>query len=197
MTSHDPVLDAFLAQQFEEVRELERRSPVLEVMTMDGEPHQLYVATFHARGLVQHAGVVEEAHEARFGFNLMDQYLADDVDLSRLPIVTYLGPHPAPWHPNILPFPPFAVCLHIAPGTPLAALLRGAYELWTYQLFSTWDNGLNPRAASWARSQPAARFPVDSGPLTGRRLSGRARLRKRAPQAAAGAPARGEMKDSQ
>jgi len=175
MHPEDPVLDAFLAEQYREARELERRSTVMQLAAVEGEPPQKYVLTFHATGLVETDGQVKRTDVARFGIWLPDEYLKDDVDLAHMPIVTYLGPHPRPWHPNVLPFRPYVACVHMVPGTPLVALLRGAYELWTYQLVQTWDNGLNPRAASWARSQPSDRFPIDPRPLTGRR--GKVRVR--------------------
>ena len=178
MHPDDPVLEAFLAQQSDDAQELEQKSTVMELAVVDGDPPQRYVATFHARGLVQSPGGPQEADVARFGIWLPDDYLMDDVDLAQMPIVTYLGPHPRPWHPNMLPFPPFIVCMHMVSGTPLVALLRGAYELWTYQLVSTSDNGLNPSAASWARSQPPERFPVDPRPLTGRRSGLKVRAKR-------------------
>ena len=178
MQTDDPVLDAFLSQQLDEARELERKSTVMELAIVDGTPPQRYVATFHAQGLVRNAGGVEEANVARFGIWLPDDYLKDDIDLAHMPIATYLGPHPNPFHPQILPFPPFAVCIHMVPGTPLTALIRAVYEVWTYQLVSTWDNGLNPKAASYSRAQPPERFPIDSRPLTGRRSGMKVRIKR-------------------
>jgi len=150
----------------------------MELAAVHGDPPQRYVVTFRAKGLVQSVTGVQEADVARFGIWLPDEYLKDDVDLAHMPIITYLGPHPQPWHPNMLPVVPYIVCVHMVPGTPLVTLLRGAYELWTYQLVSTSDNGLNPRAASWARSQPPERFPVDPRPLTGTRSGMRVRVRR-------------------
>ncbi len=176
MHPDDPVLAAFLSRQYEEARALERQSTVMELAALNGSPPRRYVATFHARGLVQGDGDVQQADVARFGVWIPEGYLKDDIDLGTMPIVTYLGPHPRPFHPQILPFPPFAVCIHMTPGTPLTALLRAAYEVWCYQLVNTSDNGLNPRAASWARAH-AGRFPVDPRPLTGR--AGGVRIRKK------------------
>ena len=150
----------------------------MELAAADGVAPQRYVATFHAKGLVQSPSGIHEADVARFGIWLPDDYLRDDIDLAKFPIATYLGPHPQPFHPQILPFPPFAVCIHMAPGTPLVALIRAAYEVWSFQLVGTADNGFNPRAASWARSQPPERFPVDARPLTGRRSGMRVRVKR-------------------
>ena len=178
MQRDDPVLQAFLGQQLEGARQLERMSTVMQLAIFDGDPPQRYVATFHAKGLVQNRDGVQESDLASFGIWLPDDYLRDDIDLAHMPILTYLGPHPRPWHPNILPFPPYVVCVHVAPGTPLPALLRAAYEIHTYQLVSVGDNGLNPEASAWVRSQPAGRFPVDPRPLTGRRSGVTVRVRR-------------------
>ena len=70
-------------------------------------------------------------------------------------VLTYLGPHPEPWHPNIRP--PF-LCAHIEPGTALVDILYACHEIWTWNLFATGDEGLNHAASQWSRKQAA--FPI-------------------------------------
>ena len=56
----------------------------------------------------------------------------------------------------------------MTPGTSLVDLLYQAYEVLTYQKFtSREDDALNAVACAWARKH-MDRFPVDSRPLKGR-----------------------------
>lgn len=176
----DPVLVAFLKQQHKQAMELVRRSPVMEIVPVDGSPPNKYAIEFRARGLVREpGGEIGFSDRCTIGLWMPENYLRDDWDEVRMPILTYLGPHPVPWHPNISikPGQPHFVCVHVRPGTPLVQLVQGAYEIWTWKLYYTGDDGLNPEASAWARRQDRARFPVDKRPLVGRTGTPRMKVR--------------------
>ena len=161
----DRILYAFLERQFEEGMALARESDRLDLEPLGPAPVQRYMASYHARGLaLDREAKVVETDRCDIGIWLPDRYLRQ-VDVAQ--VLTYLGPHPTPWHPNIRP--PF-VCLHLRPGTPLVDVLYSCYETWTWDLFATGDGGLNHGAAQWARNQPPERFPVDRRPLKRRSL---------------------------
>jgi hypothetical protein len=157
----DRVYEAFLAKQFEEGLALARRSDILKLSPMPGEPACRYVAHFDGgKGLVaQRDGQIVEFDQFVVGICFPEDYLRH-VDIPN--VLTYLGPHPSPFHPNIRP--PF-VCMHLAPGTGLVDILHACYELWTWHLFATSDEGLNHAASQWSRQQDRKRFPIDRRPL--------------------------------
>ncbi len=163
----DKILNSFLERQAEEGMALQEQSDILQLLTLDGPPApQHYLARFKAKGLVKNRrGRVEEANGCAIAIWLPDDYLrhADPAQ-----ILTYVGPHRHPFHPNISPP---CICVHIRPGTPLVDLLYICYELWTWRLFATGDEGLNHAASQWARAQDPSRFPVDRRPLKRRRLA--------------------------
>ena len=161
----DNVLNGYLEQQFREATDLAAGSDCLELCPIEGRPPQRYIAQFSARGLVRPPqGEVDEYGEFHVGIWMPNDYLrrADTAQA-----LTYLGPSPWPWHPNIRP--PF-ICVHLRPATPLVDLLYTCFELWTWTLYYTGDGGLNPEASGWALSQPEERFPVDRRPLKRRKL---------------------------
>lgn len=161
----DKIRDGFLEQQFLEATALADASDCLELSPLDGQPPERYIAQFSAQGLVRAPqGEVEEHGQFHVGLWMPGDYLRR-VDAAR--VLTYLGPSPWPWHPNIRP--PF-ICVHLRPATPLVDLLYTCFELWTWTLFYTGDGGLNPEAASWALSRPEGTFPVDRRPLKRRKL---------------------------
>ena len=100
-----------------------------------------------------------------FEFLTQSKYFIDRAELTTLP--HDLGPHPDPWHPNIRP--PF-VCAHIEPGSSLVDILYACFEIWTWNLFATGDEGLNHAASQWSRKQERSRFPVDRRPLKRRSM---------------------------
>jgi hypothetical protein len=162
---NDKILESFLTRQHEAAEELAAASDILKVQAVDAEPHQRWIAEYHARGLIQAAsGEIVEADGFAVGIWLPEDYLRV---VRPGQVLTYLGPHRHPWHPNIRP--PF-VCLRIAPGTALVDLLYWCYEMWTWSLYYTGDEGLNHAAAQWARGQDRSRFPIDRRPLKRRHL---------------------------
>jgi len=161
----DAVLNGFLERQFEEARALARDSDLLELVPIDGPPPQHYIASYRAKGLALGPdGQVVEAGRCDVGIWLPSDYLRR---VEPAQVFTYLGPEPSPWHPNIRP--PY-ICLHLRPGTPLVEILYSCYEIWTWFLYGTADEGLNHAAAQWARSQDPGRFPIDRRPLKRREL---------------------------
>jgi len=156
------VYQAFLRRQFQEATALAADSDVLKVTPLPGGgPPCRYLAHFEGcRGLVRNPrGQIVEFAKFIVGIWFPEDYLRH-VNIPQ--VLTYLGPHPEPWHPNIrAPF----LCAHITPGTALVDILYACQEIWTWNLFYTGDEGLNHAAAQWARRQEPARFPIDRRPL--------------------------------
>ncbi|MBM3882250.1 MAG: hypothetical protein FJ387_21445 [Verrucomicrobia bacterium] len=162
---NDPVYQGFLMRQFEEATALARQSDVLELAPQDGRPPNRYLAHFQCKGLVRDgSGGPVEFNHLLVGIWLPEDYLRQ---VNPGQVLTYLGPAPQPWHPQIRP--PF-ICAHIPPGTRLTDVLHTLYDLWTYNLVAVGDNGLNPDAAAWYRQQHPSRFPLERRPLKRRTL---------------------------
>jgi len=167
----DPILTAFLTQQHEQAMDLAKRSGIMDIVPVDGTPPNKYLVDFNARGLVRgRNGEIDCCDRCTVGIWMPENYLRDDWDEVLMPILTYVGPHPVPWHPNICirPGEPHYICAHVKPCTPIGRLLYAAYEIWTWKLLYTGDDGLNPEASAWARRQDRSRFPVDPRPLVAR-----------------------------
>ena len=163
----DEILADALQWNHGQAMALAEGSDILSLLALDGPPAQHYIASYQARTLVQDkTGKVVEATRFDIGIALPDDYLVR-VDLSR--VLTYLGPHARPFHPNVKK--PY-ICMEVAPGTPLCELLHSIYELFTWnpRLTNTGDGGLNRAASQWYRHQDRSRFPIDSRPLKRRRL---------------------------
>jgi hypothetical protein len=161
---NDPVHRAFCEQQLIDGRAFAQATSIIDLVPMPapaGEPPTRYIAHFRdCHGLVRDAaGNIVEHHEFVAGICFPADYLCR-IEIPQ--VLAYLGPHPAPWHPNIRP--PF-ICANLAPGTPLVDVLYVLYELWTWNLFATKDDGLNRLASQWSRQQDRARFPIDRRPL--------------------------------
>jgi hypothetical protein len=151
---------AFAERQQQEGMALAAQSDILDLTPLDGPPAQHYRARFKARGLVKNQdGRVVEADTFDVGIRIPEDYLRRAHSGE---VLTYLGPHRRPWHPNIRP--PF-ICMHLKPSTRLVDLLYACFDLWTWNLYGTADNGLNPAASQWARRQGPDRFPVERRPL--------------------------------
>ncbi len=162
----DRILQSFLRQQYTDGMALAEASDILELIPSGDSAPRQYIARFAARGLARDPdGNVVEVDGFDVGICFPDEYLRK-VDASE--VLTYLGPHPQPWQPNIKP--PF-ICVHSAPGMRLVDLLYTCFDLWTWNLFYTGDEGLNHAAAQWARHQDPSRFPIDPRPLKRRTLN--------------------------
>ena len=157
---NDSIATAFLRQQALAGIAFAKRSRRVELIPGDGDPPDRYIAVFTAQGLAQSPnGAIVECNQFAVGINFHEGYLRQP-EVPR--VLTFLGSPLRPWHPNINP--PF-VCAEIKPATTLVDLLYTCYELWTWSLFGTGDDGLNRAAAQWARKQPKSRFPIDRRPL--------------------------------
>ena len=163
-TSSDLVFSAFLQRQQREALELAGASDLLTVVPAPGLP-QLTFAEFRCLGLAQNAagGIVQYDRwglEVRFP----DDYLRSRPHAGQ--VLRFLGAGGAPglraWHPNLRE--PF-VCLELRPAMSLVEILESCFDLLTWRLFGTQDEGLNHAAAQWARAQAPVRFPVDPRPL--------------------------------
>lgn len=164
--SNDKIFQEFVNRQYQEGLALMADSDILKLMPVTiGAVRDRYIAEFNCRGLVQNdAGEIVEFNKFAVGIWFPEDYLRR-VDLSL--VVSYLGPSPRPWHPNLLA--PL-ICLKITPGTPLVDILYSCYELFTWRLLYTGDEGLNHAAAQWARNQDPSWFPIDRRPLRRRKL---------------------------
>ena len=161
----DVIFADYLRRQTQEGLALAADSDILKLMPMSGPGSDRYIAEFNCRGLVQNdQGEIVEFNRFAVGIWFPENYLRS-VDVGM--VVSYLGPAPRPWHPNIRP--PF-MCLHITPGTPLVSILHSCYELFTWALKNTGDEGLNHAASQWARQQDPSWFPIDRRPLRRRKL---------------------------
>jgi hypothetical protein len=158
----DQIYKAFLRRQFEEGMALAASSNILDLTALpDGDPPFRYIAHFEGcRGLVRDGdGQIVEFKKFMVGIWFPADFLRHVI----IPqVLTYLGPHPEPWHPNIRP--PY-LCAHIEPGTTLVDILYACHEIWTWNLFATGDEGLNHAASQWSRKQDRSRFPIDRRPL--------------------------------
>ena len=162
--SEDRILSEFLRLQFEEGMALHAESDILHLTPNNGPKSDRYVAEYACRGLVKDEhGEIKEFNHFVAGIWFPNDYLRR-TDLSM--IVSYLGPSPRPFHPNIRP--PF-ICTHITPNTRLVDILYNCYELFTWRIKNTSDEGLNPEASQWARHQDPSRFPLDRRPLRRRK----------------------------
>jgi len=157
----DPVYTGFLAAQFRLGTELAGQSEGLRLTPFRGNPPTHYLANFRCDGLAHDTrNQVVIQSEWTVGIHFPEDYLRRPVEVPR--VLSYLGPHPRPWHPNIAP--PF-ICLHVTTGLPLTEILYALFDLLTWNLYATTDEGLNHAASQWARHQDPARFPVDRRPL--------------------------------
>lgn len=161
----DRIIQGFRAHQYEDVTSLAKASDVVEILPVEGDPPARYIISVRAKGLIQgKADRIMEADRCDIMIWLPDDYLRR---AEAVQVLTYLGPSRRPWHPNIRP--PY-ICMNIRPGTPLVDLTYACFSLWTWDLYYTGDNGLNPAASQWARNQPPGRFPVDRRPLRRRHV---------------------------
>jgi hypothetical protein len=163
----DPVLQAFLARQYEEGMALAAASDLLDLQPIDGPPPQRYLARFRCKGLVRSPdGTIAEADRFEVGIWFPSDYLRR---VEPWQVLTWLGPANV-FHPNIGERLP-AICVgRLVPGTPLADLLYQCFEIITYtKVTMREDDALNHAACAWARDN-RHRFPIDRRPLKRRAL---------------------------
>ncbi len=155
---YDPVMQAFLARQAEELAALERDTELVVAAPLAGSPPYRYLVEFRCRGLVRRDGEVSESERFAIGINFPRDYLRSVRNPSA--IVTWLAPSEV-FSPHVRP--PFICLGNIPPGTGLVSLLYQVHEIITYQRYSTTD-ALDREAADWATGQHH-RLPVDRRPL--------------------------------
>ncbi len=156
------IFRSFLERNYEMGMALARDSDLLELRPMGGTPPRRYLAEYSCKGLVRDArGDIVEASRFLVGIFFPDEYMrvADPYT-----VLSWLEPVEI-FHSNVKP--PL-ICLDLAPGKPLVALLHGCYEVITWQLYAT-DSPLNEEAAQWGRHN-ADRLPVDRRPLKRRTI---------------------------
>lgn len=160
----DRILTTFLESQYTAAMRLQESSDRFDLLPVAGAPPQRYILSLRATGLIQANGGIIETDRCDVMIWFPDHYLRH---IEAPEVLTYIGPHPRPWHPNMRP--PF-ICAKIRHGTTLVELIYLCFEIWTWRLYGTRDDGLNPAASQWARNQPAGRFPIDPRPLKRRPL---------------------------
>ena len=158
---NDPVLEAFLQQQFQQGMVLAEQSDLLELVPLAKDR---YIARYQSKGLVcAPSGEIVDAADFAVGIWFASDYLWE---VHPAQLLTWLHPHNV-WHPNIRSP---AICVgHISPGMEISDLLYQCFEMITYHNWSAHDP-LNPEAAQWARNNHQDRFPVDRRPLKRRTL---------------------------
>ena len=163
----DPIYNAFLARQLEEGQRLAASSDLFTLEPLSGPgPAARFILEFRCKGLAREQGRVVEKNLWHIGVFFPENYLRAAVHVSE--VLTYLGPVLEPWHPNIrAPF----ICMHLTPGASLVDITLGLYDLLTWNLFATGDEGLNHAAAQWSRHQDPRRLPVDRRPLKRRMVT--------------------------
>jgi hypothetical protein len=165
---NDRVFELFLTRQYEKAMALVAESDRVELLPMGKSPYRLYIARIRGKGLVKsESGAITESDRCDVGIQFPEGYLRG-VDVYR--VLTYLGPSPRPFHPNFACGTRVPICVHLPVGAALDDIIYTLYDLWTWNLFSTGDDGLNPEASNWARSQDPSRFPVDRRPLKRTRM---------------------------
>lgn len=156
----DPVLEAFLQQQFQQGMALAEQSDLLELLPVAADR---YIARYHCKGLVcSSSGEIEEAADFAVGIWFPTDCLWE---VHPAHLLTWMHPNNV-WHPNIRP--PGLCVGHVSPGVEIVDLLYQCFEIITYHNWSPHDP-LNAAAAQWARNNQH-RFPVDRRPLKRRTL---------------------------
>jgi hypothetical protein len=165
----DEILADFLREQFATGLRLASESDLLTVTPLSGNPPSQYVVEFRCKGLAKdtRGAIVECNGPWGFGINFPGNYLRGGFHAAE--VLAYLGPVKNPFHPNFkAPF----VCLEVKPATSLPDLIFSLFELVTWSLVSTHDEGLNHEASQWYRNQKDSRsFPIDRRPLKRRTLN--------------------------
>jgi len=168
----DPIYNAFLARQLEEGQRLAASSDLFSLITpepVSGQSAAHFLLEFRCKGLARQAGRVVENSLWHIGVFFPENYLRTAVKVWE--VLSYWGPAPEPWHPNIGIGAPSLICMHLTPGASLVEITLGLYDLLTWNLFATGDEGLNHAAAQWSRHQDPKRFPVDRRPLKRRTVT--------------------------
>src|SRR5579863_4179453 len=152
-TAPDSVFQCFLEKQLAEGQALAASSSLLHLQPLAGSPPFQYIAQFGCKGLARNsAGEVLEHDLWILGIQFPPEYLRSRIHPSQ--ILMFLGTGErsglTAWHPNIRDC---FICLEITPGMPLTEILFGLFDLLTWRLYSTKDEGLNQAASQFARGQ--------------------------------------------
>ena len=165
----DPILADFLQHQFARGMQLASQSDLVTVTPLRGSPPSDYVVDLRCKGLAKdaHGAIVESDGPWGFGVSFPANYLRGGFHPAE--VLAYLGPVASPFHPNMNGH---FVCIELLPATGLVDLIYSLFELVTWSLVSTRDEGLNHEASQWYRNQPdPKRFPIDRRPLKRRALN--------------------------
>ena len=165
----DPIFTDFLLDQFARGMHLASQSDLVTVTPLRGNPPSQYVVEFRCKGLAKDArgAIVESDGPWGFGVNFPPRYLRGGFLPSE--VLAYLGPVASPFHPNMNGH---FVCIEVLPATGLVDLIYSLFEVLTWSIVSTRDEGLNHEASQWYRRQTDPnRFPIDRRPLKRRALN--------------------------
>jgi hypothetical protein len=162
---NDNVHARFLEKQWEELMALNAECDLFRIYPLRGTPPYVYLARYRCKGLAKTLSGKIVVHDSwDVGIQIPPHYLRAPLHPSE--VLTFVGTGEthglAPFHPNISNK---CICMTITPGMPITEIVYGLFELLTWQLYSTRDEGLNHEAAQYARSQPADRFPIDTRSL--------------------------------
>ncbi len=166
--SPNPIYHSFLEEQLRAARSFDACAlvQVTPIHLTDGPPAH-FAVTFSCKGLVREAsGDIQEATRFRLGIFFGPDHLHHVDPFSTL---TWLGPENA-WHPQIAS--PFVCLGRLYAGMGLTEIVLQAHQVITYAKVTMKENDcLNPVACAWAREALAqGRFPLDTRPLSGRKL---------------------------
>ena len=139
------------------MKRLNRESPLIDVRS-EGEPPELYVVTYHCKGLLREPGMAQPSISI---FHQIEIYLHASYPRQqpRLTCLTEI------FHPNILSRSRNGgVCIGAwSPAESLPELCLRIGEMIQYRSYNP-DDPLDVEAAAWAR-QHSSYFPVDPRPL--------------------------------
>lgn len=165
----DKVFHGFLENTFKEVKELAKRSEVVQISPLPPFPPSGYICEFRMPYLRRlSSGVVEIAPGPVLAvLHFPEEYLRSTDPRLYLKVVSVLTKNLT--HPNILGL---AVCLgsSFAPGTPITALLWELYDIFSYQNVTLDErNALNPEACRLLREHPEALAKLKPEPFLHRK----------------------------
>lgn len=139
------------------MKRLDRESTLIDVQG-DGEPPELYVVTYHCKGLMRVPGMAQPSIST---FHQIEVYLHANYPRQqpRLTCLTEI------FHPNILSRSRNGgVCIGAwSPAELLPELCLRIGDMIVYRSYNP-DDPLDLEAAAWARRYPSY-FPVDTNPL--------------------------------
>lgn len=152
----DTIRASWLKTQYVEAMTFARRSDVLNLVPISGDPPHKYIAKFDCGGLAETEAGIAVIGQHLVGIYFPEEYQRTPCDPGQ--VLTWLEPRNE-FHPNIRA--PLCCVGPIPPGMSLLNLLHQLFAMITWQKFTPLEhNALNAAACSWARAN-LDRLPVD------------------------------------